>query len=41
MNEQYEGWMKSSHRAVATCNDCHMPSNFLGKYATKASNTIT
>ncbi|MBE2216221.1 MAG: NapC/NirT family cytochrome c, partial [Opitutaceae bacterium] len=23
MEEQYSGWMKSSHRAVATCNDCH------------------
>jgi cytochrome c nitrite reductase small subunit len=23
MNEQYDGWLKSSHRAVATCNDCH------------------
>jgi cytochrome c nitrite reductase small subunit len=38
MNEQYDGWMKSSHRAVATCNDCHTPANFLGKYATKAAN---
>jgi cytochrome c nitrite reductase small subunit len=38
MKEQYDGWLKSSHRAVATCNDCHTPANFLGKYATKASN---
>ncbi len=38
MNEQYDGWLKSSHRAVATCNDCHTPPNLLGKYATKASN---
>jgi cytochrome c nitrite reductase small subunit len=38
MNEQYDGWLKSSHRAVATCNDCHTPANFFGKYATKASN---
>ena len=38
MNEQYDGWLKSSHHAVATCNDCHTPANFLGKYATKASN---
>jgi cytochrome c nitrite reductase small subunit len=38
MNEQYDGWLKSSHRAVATCNDCHTPASFLGKYATKASN---
>jgi cytochrome c nitrite reductase small subunit len=38
MNEQYDGWMKSSHRAVATCNDCHTPASTIGKYATKASN---
>ena len=38
MNEQYDGWLKSSHRAVATCNDCHTPANFFGKYLTKASN---
>ena len=38
MSEQYDGWLKSSHRAVATCNDCHTPASFLGKYATKASN---
>src|SRR6266496_2799860 len=38
MREQYDGWLKSSHRAVATCNDCHTPANFIGKYATKASN---
>ena len=38
MNEHYSGWMKSSHRAVATCNDCHTPPGLVGKYATKASN---
>jgi cytochrome c nitrite reductase small subunit len=38
MNEQYDGWMKSSHRAVATCNDCHTPPGLIAKYATKASN---
>jgi cytochrome c nitrite reductase small subunit len=38
MNEQYDGWLKSSHKAVATCNDCHTPHDFFGKYATKASN---
>jgi cytochrome c nitrite reductase small subunit len=38
MSEQYDGWLKSSHRAVATCNDCHTPASFLGKYVTKASN---
>ena len=25
MREQFDGWLKSSHRAVATCNDCHTP----------------
>jgi cytochrome c nitrite reductase small subunit len=38
MNEQYDGWIKSSHRSVAVCNDCHTPANFFGKYATKARN---
>src|SRR5690606_23465063 len=38
MSEQYASWMKSSHRSVAVCNDCHTPHEFLGKYATKARN---
>jgi cytochrome c nitrite reductase small subunit len=38
MNEQYDGWTKSSHHAVATCNDCHTPHNFLGKYFIKGLN---
>ena len=38
MREQFDGWVKSSHRAVAVCNDCHTPSGPLAKYATKASN---
>lgn len=38
MEEQYSGWLKSSHRSVATCNDCHTPHNLVGKYATKAEN---
>ena len=25
MNEQYNGWLKSSHHTVAVCNDCHAP----------------
>ena len=36
MREQYDGWLKSGHHAVATCNDCHVPQPFLAKYATKA-----
>lgn len=38
MNEQYDGWLKSSHRNAATCNDCHTPPGVIAKYATKASN---
>ena len=38
MNEYYAAWMKGPHRAVAACNDCHTPHNFIGKYKTKASN---
>ncbi|MCC6796534.1 MAG: cytochrome c nitrite reductase small subunit [Candidatus Hydrogenedentes bacterium] len=38
MQEQYDGWLHSSHRNVATCNDCHTPHDFFGKYMTKASN---
>src|SRR6266446_5493121 len=30
MREHYDAWIKSSHRAVATCNDCHTPHNFSG-----------
>jgi cytochrome c nitrite reductase small subunit len=38
MQEQYDGWLKSSHRAVAVCNDCHTPPGAIGKYTTKARN---
>jgi len=38
MNEQYDGWLKGSHRSVAGCNDCHVPANFVGKYWTKTRN---
>ena len=38
MREYYDAWLKSSHRAVAVCNDCHTPSGLIAKYATKASN---
>lgn len=38
MNEQYDGWVKGSHKAVATCNDCHVPHDFVGKYVAKMSN---
>ncbi len=38
MREHYDGWQHSSHHAVATCNDCHTPHDFLGKYTTKMEN---
>jgi len=38
MNAQYDGWIKGSHKHAATCNDCHTPHNFAGKYAIKARN---
>ena len=38
MQEHFEAWERSSHRAVATCADCHMPHEFVGKYMAKASN---
>ncbi len=38
MNDQYSGWLKSSHHSAATCNDCHTPHNLVGKYAVKATN---
>jgi cytochrome c nitrite reductase small subunit len=37
MSAQYDGWQKSSHHGVATCNDCHTPSG-AAKYVTKAEN---
>ena len=38
MQQHYDDWQKSSHHAVATCNDCHTPHDFLGKYLTKMEN---
>jgi cytochrome c nitrite reductase small subunit len=38
MNEQFDGWSRSSHRSVAVCNDCHTPPGFFAKYWTKALN---
>jgi cytochrome c nitrite reductase small subunit len=38
MREQYDGWLKASHHAVAVCNDCHTPPGFFPKYLTKATN---
>lgn len=38
MDSHYSAWLKSSHHAVAKCNDCHSPHTFLGKWWTKARN---
>ena len=38
MQEHYSAWIKSSHRAVAVCNDCHTPAGGMAKYANKANN---
>jgi cytochrome c nitrite reductase small subunit len=35
MRDHYDGWQKASHHAAASCNDCHVPVDFLGKYWTK------
>ena len=36
MREQYDSWQKAAHHARATCNDCHVPHDFVGKYMAKA-----
>ncbi len=38
MREQYDGWVKGSHRDAATCNDCHVAHPFVSKYLGKARN---
>jgi cytochrome c nitrite reductase small subunit len=38
MREEFNAWQHSSHKAVAVCNDCHMPHDFAGKWITKAVN---
>lgn len=38
MRDHYDGWLKSSHHAVATCNDCHAPHETIPKYMVKAEN---
>lgn len=38
MQDHYDAWLKSSHRHVATCNDCHTPHDKLGKYLAKGVN---
>ena len=40
MRPQFDGWLKSSHRAAATCNDCHTPAGLSPKYFAKARHGI-
>lgn len=37
VNNMMDG-KKASHHAVATCNDCHIPHEFVPKYITKLKN---
>lgn len=39
MRDQFDNWNRSSHKAVATCNDCHTPHNSaVAKWAVKGLN---
>jgi cytochrome c nitrite reductase small subunit len=38
MQPQFDAWLKSSHRSVAVCNDCHAPHEPIPKLAIKALN---
>jgi cytochrome c nitrite reductase small subunit len=38
MQPQFDSWQKASHHTVATCVDCHLPHDFVGKYMAKAEN---
>jgi cytochrome c nitrite reductase small subunit len=38
MQNHFNAWTKSSHRAVAVCNDCHTPPGLVPKYLVKAEN---
>jgi cytochrome c nitrite reductase small subunit len=38
MREHYDGWQTASHHVRATCNDCHIPQDFIGKHLVKAEN---
>lgn len=38
MREHYDSWQKSSHHAVASCVDCHLPQSFIPKYIAKVRN---
>ncbi len=35
MREPYDAWQKGPHHAHASCSDCHVPHDVIGKYLTK------
>jgi cytochrome c nitrite reductase small subunit len=37
MDAAYESWYHGSHKAWATCNDCHTPHDLIPKYIVKAT----
>ena len=38
MQDHFDAWRQSSHRHVATCNDCHLSPHPIGKWVVKADN---
>lgn len=38
MQGHYDSWQNSSHKGVATCNDCHLSPHPVGKWVTKGDN---
>ena len=41
MRDVYDAWNRGSHKAVAVCNDCHVPhDSIISKYAVKAIDGI-
>jgi cytochrome c nitrite reductase small subunit len=38
MQPHFDTWLKSSHHAVATCVDCHLPTDFPHNLIAKADN---
>jgi len=38
MRSHLDAWKKSSHHAVAVCNDCHAPHGLVAKYYCKGRN---
>jgi len=41
MTSEYNSWMHSSHREMASCNDCHVPhDNVVNKYFFKAKDGL-